>query len=175
MDKRRLLLIVLCSFATAFSLRVISWRLGMNRDITPKIVRAGGHIPAIERALRPNYPYSVIPGGAYSAAELRNAVKSDPLVRAHYADFNLGAVRLVTLQEDRYQYVSYRVHNHVFWTRNKLRIPKGEILLTDGCNYARTRCGNRLSNKLHSNVAAEQPSQKVLSLPPFTPKQFSKG
>jgi hypothetical protein len=30
------------------------------------------------------YPYSVIPGGVESAAELRNSVTRDPVVAEHY-------------------------------------------------------------------------------------------
>ena len=42
---------------------------------------------AIVRSLRPNFPYSVIAGGAYSPGELRFADNKDAVVRAHYADF----------------------------------------------------------------------------------------
>src|SRR5215467_132697 len=32
-----------------------------------------------------------------------------------------------------------------YWTRRPMRIPNGEVLLTDGRLYARARCGNRIS------------------------------
>lgn len=175
MNTRRLILIAILAFACAFALRWITREQGVSRPIRPSLTSKTAMISAPERALRPNYPYSVIPGGAYSPAELRYANDTDSLVRAHYADFNLRDARLVTLTEERLQYVSYRLHNQVFWTRNRLRIPKGEVLLTDGVHYARTRCGNRLSSTPQSNTSEMQPPLWLLSLPPFQPELLQKG
>ena len=75
----------------------------------------------------------------------------------------------MTLTDDRFEYVSYRVQNQIYWTKNKLRIPKGELLLSDGHNYARARCGNRLSDQQHKSAAsAHEPHSALLSLPPVT-------
>src|SRR4051812_36162724 len=43
----------------------------------------------LDVAEQPVYPYSIIPGGAASAEALRAAVKADPVVRDHYANFDL--------------------------------------------------------------------------------------
>jgi len=48
-----------------------------------------------------------------------------------------------------------------------LRIPKGEVLLTDGTSWARARCGNRLSAKPQKMVSNEEPPTKDLALPPM--------
>lgn len=133
-------------------------------------------VPAYARSLHPNYPYSIIPGGAYSPAELRNADQEDPLVKEHYADFNMKRAEVVRLTDDRYQYVSYRLRKKIYWTKKKLRIPKGELLLTDGSSWARARCGNRLSEKPHKETSAEEPPAKALSMPPMelgTPMQLA--
>jgi hypothetical protein len=175
MSTRRLLTIVLCAFCAAVGLRILSREFLKLRAITEHSVAPAAKIPAAVRSLRPNYPYSVIPGGAYSPAELYSANKKDTVVREHYADFDLKAARLVTLTEDRYQYVSYRLKNQVYWTRNKLRIPKGEVLLSDGCNFARTRCGNRLSSKAKPNTSQLQPAERLLSLPAFRPQLLAEG
>jgi hypothetical protein len=135
--------------------------------------QALSHVAAISslaRALRPIYPYSVIPGGAFSSAELRSAVARDSHVGQHYSDFDLSRAHLVTLTADRYQYVSFRVKNKIFWTRKVLRIPKGEVLLTDGTSYARTRCGNRLSSQRQNKTTRPEPSLTSLSLPPVSPE-----
>jgi hypothetical protein len=124
-------------------------------------------IPAYTRSLRPNYPYSIIPGGAYSAAELRYADQEDPVVEDHYADFDMKNTRVVQLTADRYQYVSYRLKSKVYWTKRRLRIPKGEVLLTDGASFARSRCGNRLSDNPHQAISKEEPPAKALSVPPM--------
>lgn len=174
MDKRRLLLIVVCSFASAFLLQLASRHLRLATPINAKSIIPATAVGAASRSLRPNFPYSVIAGGAYSPAELRYAAKTDHLVSGHYDDFDLKSAHLVRLTDDRFQYVSYRLKNHIYWTRRKLRIPKGEVLLTDGTNFARTRCGNRLSSK-PGETSPEQPAERTLSLPPFTPAQLTKG
>jgi hypothetical protein len=167
MYTRRFLIVVLLGVATALGVRVLSDKNHESRGIETAVTSRASAVPAMSRALRPDYPYSVIPGGAYSPSELRYANDKDRLVREHYAGFNLVAARLVTLTEDRDQYVSFRLRDRIYWTRNKLRIAKGEILVTDGRNYARTRCGNRLSNTPQANTAVQQPSSRLLSLPPF--------
>jgi hypothetical protein len=128
--------------------------------------------------LRPEYPYSIIPGGAYSKAELQFANKQDPVVKEHYSNFNVKDAQMVQLTEDRYQYASYRLQNKVYWTKKKLRIPKGEVLLTDGPSFARARCGNRLSETPQLPVHNQEPSSKALSLPPMqlgTPMQLAEA
>ncbi|MBV9083414.1 MAG: hypothetical protein JOZ62_12100 [Acidobacteriaceae bacterium] len=121
-------------------------------------------VPAIIRSLHPNYPYSVISGGVYSAAELEDRQQKDPVVRAHYAGFETKAAQLVTSTADQYRYVSYRAKDRIYWTKTKLRIPRGELLLTDGRNLCRSRCGNRLSNTPQPNTSPLQPTAE-LSLP----------
>jgi hypothetical protein len=91
------------------------------------------------------YPYSVIKGGAWSAAGLTQALAVDPVAAAHYTGFRISAARLARLERARVAYVSYRVDNAVFWTRKPVTLPEGEAVLTDGENLARARCGNRIS------------------------------
>src|SRR6202046_3599666 len=100
------------------------------------------------------YPYSVIPGGVENAAELRNSITRDPVVAQHYQGFNVARARVVRLNEDRLLYVSYRLANRVFWSKKRLTLLRGETVITDGENMARTRCGNRL---------AEAPAGPVLA------------
>jgi hypothetical protein len=130
-------------------------------------------LPAYIRSLRPNYPYSVIPGGAYSPQELRYASGKDNVVRAHYADFHLDDARVVKLTAPRYEYVSYRIQNRVYWTGKKLRIPEGEYLLTDGVHFARTRCGNRLSDQPSGEISSLEPPPALLSQPLLRPDLLS--
>lgn len=111
------------------------------------------------------YPYSIIPGGARDAAELRAAISSDPVVARHYWDFDLPKARKITLREDRLAYVSYRIGNSVFWTKRPLRIPSGETLISDGVHEARTRCGNRLSATPLAPVSPKEPEREALEQP----------
>ena len=116
---------------------------------------------------RPVYRYSVIAGGAESPQELREAVLVDSVVAEHYADFDLANARRVTLDAAKLVYVSYRIGNKVFWTKNKVALRKGEGLLTDGRNMARTRCGNRISVLPVRPNAPAEPTSSELDAPVF--------
>ena len=114
---------------------------------------------------RAYYPYSVIPGGAKNAAELRSAVAHDGVVASHYSDFELGNTHVMRLSEARAVFVSYRVGNRIFWTKNRMTLPAGETVLTDGAHMARTRCGNRLSEIPGEPVLMAEPSPEAMELP----------
>ena len=165
---RRILTIGLCAAITAYTLSYFGRH---NRLYTPfkGHTAAAIAVPAVYRSLRPHYPFSIVPGGIYSPAELQADLSKDPLVREHYSDFDARDAHLVTLTEDRYQYVSYKLKGEVFWTKKKLRIPKGEVLLSDGRSYARTRCGNRLSDIRRGKTTPFEPSESILSMPPYHP------
>lgn len=114
---------------------------------------------------RPLYPYSVIPGGVESAQELKNAIEHDPVVANHYAGFDVAKARIIRVDQDRMEYVSYRLGDRIFWTKRELMIRKGETLITDGAHEARTRCGNRLSDHAVGPTSAKQPSEAALESP----------
>jgi hypothetical protein len=123
------------------------------------------------------FPYSVIPGGVQSSDDLLTAVYSDPVVGQHYSDFDLQHVKFFTIDHDAYFYVSYRIPAGVFWSKTRIRIHRGEHLLTDGTLIARTRCGNRLATLPMLPVSNYQPAVVELEFPgeltappaPFTP------
>jgi hypothetical protein len=90
------------------------------------------------------YRYSVVPGGVRDARELKWAAEHDPVVRDHYRGFDYNNARVVRLVLERTAYISYRIGNKVYWTRRRIKLKKGETLITDGKITARTRCGNRV-------------------------------
>jgi hypothetical protein len=119
--------------------------ISLHTDHTSKRAVARAHRAAtVSGEERKIYPLSVIHGGAYSADELNRARRLDSVVRAHYADFGNNPV-MRQAPADLFMYISYRKSDKVYWTRTKLRIPKGESVLSDGKHLARARCGNRLS------------------------------
>ena len=120
---------------------------------------------ALDKTDRVLYPYSVIPGGVRNSAELRNAVAHDDTVAQHYADFNLDNARVMQLPGARAVFVSYRVGNRIFWTKNRLNLPSGETVVTDGEHLARTRCGNRLSDVPIGPVLAKEPFPEAMEIP----------
>jgi len=114
------------------------------------------------------FPYSVIPGGARRGRELSEAARREPVVAAHYADFSLANARVIRLPHDKLAYVSYRIGNHIYWTKRKVELQQGEAILSDGKHLARTRCGNRISDVAMAPVSPQEPPQGLLSTP-FVP------
>jgi len=121
--------------------------------------------PVLGKTDRLLYPYSVIPGGVRNTAELRNAVAHDDTVAQHYADFNLGNARVMQLREARAVFVSYRIGSRIFWTKNRLKLPAGETMVSDGEHMARTRCGNRLSDVPIGPVLSNEPLPEAMEIP----------
>lgn len=119
------------------------------------------HLPRIANI----YPYSVVPGGIKDPATLREAAATDYVVRRHYANFDYSQAHLVRATEAREVYLSYRVRNTVFWTRRKIRLHLGELLLTDGKITARARCGNQISDTAKPEVSNEEPAEDVIDQP----------
>lgn len=106
---------------------------------------------------RPNYRYSVIPGGVYDQLELRQAVERDPIVAAHYEHLDQSKLRVEKVLHDRYVHVSYRKGDDIFWTKKKVLLRQGETILTDGTTQVRARCGNCISDEPKLPTAADDP------------------
>lgn len=114
------------------------------------------------------FPYSVIPGGVDSVEALKTAITKDPVVAAHYRDFDLSRARVERLETPRVAHVSYRIGDNVYWTRKPLVLPAGERVITDGTHIARTRCGNQLADTPAVTSTAE-PSAAALDTPVSKP------
>jgi hypothetical protein len=127
------------------------------------------------RSKRTFYLYSVIPGGIRSIQELKNAIAKDLVVSTHYATFRMERARIIRLDRERLMHVSYRLGDEVFWTQRVLTVKKGETLVTDGVQTARTRCGNLISETIAAPVSANEPPVEELNAPekiPFTPGEL---
>jgi hypothetical protein len=111
------------------------------------------------------YPYSVVPGGVRSPEDLREVSAHDPVVAQHYEGFDFRSARIIELQEPELVYLSYRLHNKVFWTRKKVRLRKGEKLITDGRITGRTRCANRVSPTAQLGISPEEPPVEKFEQP----------
>ena len=125
--------------------------------------------PSAVLSARPIFPYSVVPGGVRDAQELQKITAADPVVAKHYSDFRIAIARTVQLDRPISMYVSYRRNNRVYWTRNRMMIPAGETVISDGENLARVRCGNRLSPVAVKPVAISEPDKEALETPEFVP------
>jgi hypothetical protein len=111
------------------------------------------------------YPYSVVPGGIKDLSDLRYATARDYVVRRHYSHFDFDHAKLIRLPETREVFLSYRIRDTVFWTRKRVRLHPGELLLTDGKITARARCGNQISETAKPEVSDEEPEEDVLDEP----------
>lgn len=126
------------------------------RSIKPK--KSLLRLPAV-------YPYSVVPGGIKDLDDLRYAALRDYVVRGHYAGFDYSHAQLVRVATPREVYLSYRIRDSVFWTRRRVRLHIGELLLTDGKITARARCGNQVSDTAKPQISKEEPQEDVLDVP----------
>jgi hypothetical protein len=111
------------------------------------------------------YPYSVVPGGIKDPGDLRAIAARDYVVRRHFSHFDYNHAQLIHAAEAREVYLSYRIRDTIFWTRRKIRLHLGELLLTDGKITARARCGNQISDVAKPEVSDEEPDQDVLDQP----------
>ena len=111
------------------------------------------------------YPYSVVDGGVHSVQELRSAIWRDPVVARHYSNFELDRAKIIEAKADRDFHVSYRMGREIFWTKKRLKVAKGERLITDGTHFARTRCANVLSEVPREKTSPIEPAPKVLDTP----------
>ncbi|MDR3764887.1 MAG: hypothetical protein P4M01_12415 [Acidobacteriota bacterium] len=130
--------------------------------------------PPTFRAARMQFPFSLIPGGVYEPKELTASMEKDTLLREHYKDVKLESLVAVRTSSPMLAYVSFRKDGAIHWTQHLVHIPAGELVLTDGKNMIRARCGNRIrlnSGKVHSGnvvLTAEEITLDV-PLPPIVP------
>lgn len=111
------------------------------------------------------YPYSVVPGGVASVAELQAAIHHDRVVAQHYTGFDFKKARMIELRHARLAYLSYRIGEKIFWTRRLIALRAGEKLITDGKILARARCGNRVSTLPQIIVAPAEPTVEEFDNP----------
>jgi len=131
-------------------------------EATPQAASLALASPQVKPAPRRVYPYSVVPGGVASQAELVRIVRSDKVVASHYASFDVSRAHEVSVAKPRAVHVSYRKGDTVYWTAKKVMLREGETLLSDGKNEMRTRCANRISDVAQSPVEAHAPSAELL-------------
>jgi PEP-CTERM motif len=139
-------------------------RSGGRQNLVWPLPRPGKHPGYVER-IPGVYPYSVVPGGIKNSASLREIAARDRAVSQHYSRFDYSKAHLVRVTEPREVYVSYRIRDTIFWTRKKIRLPAGELLLTDGKITARAKCGNQVSDMARPEVSDQEPEEDILDQP----------
>jgi hypothetical protein len=156
----------------AFVVLVLAWvwlaeKPELVRTLLPEMTLARATqavMPAAEnvKPLKLVYRNSVIPGGVHSQSELASALQRDPVAAAHYAGFDVAATRIVRVEQSRLVHVSYRIGDKIYWTKKKVRLALGEILLSDGKHLTRARCGNRIADEPQGPLLDNEPAPEVL-------------
>lgn len=115
---------------------------------------------------RPVFPFSVVPGGTLAPQEAKARAAADPVVRQHYAGIQFNKLKPFRLTQPASGYVSFRVGNRIFWTAQRLYLKPGELVLSDGAQLIRGRCGNRISPDPQLPVLpGPAPTQAILETP----------
>ena len=169
-QKRRLAVAIATVAVTAILLVCLAVIFQYQQKHGSKIAtRYHSYQPVIDARIiaRPVYPYSVLPGGAYDAAELRSKLSSDEAAARHYQLVHLAQLRSIGANFTSPVYISYRKGNQIYWTRKPVRLTQGETLLTDGTLFARARCGNRISATPQEPVASTDPPEDIFDVPRF--------
>jgi len=183
-SRKRIPLLVTCIvvmplLGAAAGLMFLTWSGYHSMYVQPWVY---GAPPAqIFRAARKIYPFSIIPGGVYDGKELEKSMQLDPSLAEHYRDVRTENLVAVRTQAPMHAYVSFRQNGQICWTSKEVTIPKGELVLTDGQQMIRSRCGNRIlqwkapRNAVHSDSMTEQtqdlamdaPMPSLAKLPPY--------
>jgi hypothetical protein len=143
---------------------LVAARAFVNQELGLTTPRAGKH-PKNRARVPDVYPYSVVPGGVRDAGGLQDVAARDRAVARHYSHFDFKNARLERISAPREVYVSYRIRDTIFWTRKRVHLPAGELLLTDGKIAARAKCGNQISDTAKPEVSDEEPAEEVMEQP----------
>ncbi len=138
---------------------------------------------AVEEPEKPNhqadlskrsvFPFSVVPGGTINKEEVKAKIEIDPVVREHYKGIDLDKLKTYRLTRPAMGYVSYRIGKKIFWTVQRLYLKPGEIVLSDGINLIRGRCGNLISLTARLPVLHKaEPSEAAMDLPSWNGSVF---
>src|ERR1039458_9616683 len=178
---KTVLLIALAGLSLATLL--LGLRNSSSQSMIAEMARHGLRAATNELALpldirmgRPVFPYSVVSGGLRSLRDVADSIDSDPVVALHYPGLHLENLVLRRTAAPMDVFVSYRVQNAVYWTNHRIHMAKGELVLVDGKNVIRARCGNRIAFEL----PPEAPKAPPLEPPPEVfeyglPPSFSPG
>jgi len=133
-------------------------QLGLIPPRARRHLRYAAQLPTV-------YPYSVVPGGVKDGVALRELAVQDRAVARHFSHFDFQNARLEQLSAPREVYVSYRIRDTIFWTRKRIHLAAGEMLLTDGKIAARAKCGNQISDTAKPEISDEEPDEDVMDQP----------
>lgn len=130
-------------------------------------------LPVQDDALDANYEtsgkwYGLCPKNSiHSVEDFRKMVDSDPVLKAHFANFNWANARMGRLDNVTRAYVHYRKGNAIFQKKTPIVLPAGDGYVTDGEMLVRTNCCNSYHpvNELDIDPAAGPSQLPQLPMP----------
>jgi hypothetical protein len=93
------------------------------------------------KPIPPRYPYSLVPAGVHSVAQLATEFKYNPAYAAQFPGFDFSKAHEVYVQH--WAYVSFRKDKKVGWTKKPMWLT--EYVITDGKYFIRMQCGNGIA------------------------------
>ena len=109
----------------------------------------------------------------HSIEDFRKTVDKDPVLKAHFANFNWDNARMGRLEKVTRAYVDYRKSDMIFRKKTPIVLAAGDQYITDGVMMVRTNCCNTYNplNELDIDPAAgpsmaPEPMAPFLSEPP---------
>lgn len=123
------------------------------RGPVPPMVEGRMYASGVAARPRLHSGHAVVRGGIHNLPQLAAAM-SNPEIAANFAGIDIGAMHPVVLDHSVIAWVSYYVDGAgLFWTVNPVLLRRGEVVLTDGSNYVRAQCGNRIAFAPGARVA----------------------
>jgi len=78
----------------------------------------------------------------HSIADFKTTVANDPVLKAHFANFNWENAQMGKLEKATWAHVHYRKNNTIFHKKTPILLPAGDGYITDGITQIRTQCCN---------------------------------
>jgi hypothetical protein len=141
--------------------------------VEARLKRCGGEIRLVVSpdSSRPQEITPIFEGSFTSSSVARRrdrAMARDPVVAREFAGFNFQTAHLVQVSAKKLMHVAYRMGDKVYWTRKKVELHPGEMLISDGKIVARTRCGNRVAMAALGPPAFVEPLEADFNQPLFS-------
>jgi hypothetical protein len=93
------------------------------------------------KPIPPRYPYSLVPAGVHSVAQLATEFKYNPAYAAQFPGFDFSKAHIVHIE--RLGYVSFLKNGKIGWTKKPQLL--SEDVITDGKYFIRMQCGNGIA------------------------------
>lgn len=83
----------------------------------------------------------------HSVEDFRRTVEADAVLAGHYAGFDFDNARIEKLDKPAMVYVAYRKKDNISYTTRMIKLPAGDMYITDGKRKVRMYCCNDFFDK----------------------------